>query len=69
MITDRRPFRAVTDGATGTGTGNLSFSDANKTFPSSGSLLIGKEILRYTGISSGGMLTGITRGVLGSDID
>ena len=46
MITDRRPFRAVTDGATGTGTGNLSFSDANKTFPSSGYLLIGKEILQ-----------------------
>ena len=68
MITDRRPFRAVTDGATGTGTGNLSFSDANKTFPSSGYLLIGKEILRYTGISSG-VLTGITRGVLGSDIE
>ena len=68
MITDRRPFRAVTDGATGTGTGNLSFSDANKTFPSSGYLLIGKEILRYTGISSG-VFTGITRGVLGSDIE
>ena len=68
MITDRRPFRALTDGATGTGTGNLSFSDANKTFPSSGYLLIGKEILKYTGISSGA-LTGITRGVLGSDIE
>ena len=51
MITDRRPFRAVTDGATGTGTADIGFSDANKTFPSSGSLLIGKEILRYTGIS------------------
>ena len=68
MITDRRPFRALTEGATGTGTGNLSFSDANKTFPSSGYLLIGKEILRYTGISSGA-LTGITRGVLGSPIE
>ena len=68
MISDRRPFRAETDGATGTGTGNLSFSDANKTFPSSGYLLIGKEILRYTGISSGAF-TGITRGVLGSDIE
>ena len=67
MITDRRPFRAVTDGATGTGTADIGFSDANKTFPSSGSLLIGKEILRYTGISSGAF-TGITRGVLGSDI-
>ena len=68
MITDRRPFRAaVTDSATGTGTADIGFSDANKTFPSSGYLLIGKEILRYTGIS-GGMFTGITRGVLGSDI-
>ena len=68
MITDRRPFRAVTDGATGTGTADIGFSDANKTFPSSGYLLIGKEILKYTGIS-GGMFTGITRGVLGSDIE
>ena len=67
MITDRRPFRAVTDGATGTGTADIGFSDANKTFPNSGYLLIGKEILRYTSISSGA-LTGITRGVLGSDI-
>ena len=68
MITDRRPFRAVTDGATGTGTADIGFSDANKTFPSSGYLLIGKEILKYTGISGGNMFTGITRGVLGSDI-
>ena len=66
LITDRRPYRAVTDGATGTGTGNLSFSDANKAFPSSGYLLIGnQELLRYTGIT-GGAFTGITRGVLGS---
>ena len=69
MITDRRPFRAVTDGATGTGTADIGFSDANKTFPSSGYLLIGKEILKYTGISGGNLLTGITRGVLGSDIE
>ena len=68
MITDRRPFRTLTDGATGTGTADIGFSDANKAFPSSGYLLIGKEILRYTGISSGA-LTGITRGVLGSDIE
>ena len=68
MITDRRPFRAVTDGATGTGTADIGFSDANKAFPSSGYLLIGKEILRYTGISSGA-LTGITRGILGSTIE
>ena len=68
MITDRRPARALTDGATGTGTGNLSFSDANKAFPSSGYLLIGKEILKYSGIS-GGTFTGIARGVLGSSIE
>ena len=68
FITDRRPFRTLTDGATGTGTADIGFSDANKTFPSSGYLLIGKEILKYTGISGGNLFTGITRGVLGSDI-
>ena len=73
MISDRRPYRALTDGATGTGTGDLSFSDANKTFPSSGYLLIGKEILSYTGIQESGIqspptFTGIKRGVLGSQI-
>ena len=67
MISDRRAYRAVTDGATGTGTADLSFSDANKPFPSSGYLLIGKEILRYSGIS-GGAFTGVQRGVLGSPI-
>ena len=67
MISDRRPYRAETDGATGIGTGNLDFSDANKAFPESGYLLIGKEILKYTGIS-GGAFTGIERGVLGSPI-
>ncbi len=66
-ITDRRPYRAVTDGATGTGTGTVRFSAANKTFPSSGYLLIGKEILRYTGIA-GRAFTGIQRGVLGSAV-
>ena len=68
MISDRRPYRARTDGTTGTGTGDLSFSDTNKAFPSSGYLLIGKEILKYTGIS-GGKFTGIERGVLGSEIE
>jgi len=71
MITDRRPYRALTDGATGTGTGTIGFSDANKAFPSSGYLLIGKEILRYTGITSNPpnpVFTGIQRGVLGSPI-
>ena len=58
MITDRRPYRAVTDGATGTGTADIGFSDANKTFPNSGYLLIGKEILKYTGISGGNHVHG-----------
>lgn len=68
MITDRRPFRALTAGATGTGTGNINFSDANKTFPPSGYLLIDEEVLQYTGIS-GNAFTGIKRGVLGSAIE
>ena len=51
----------------GTGTGNLGFNDANKAFPELGYLLIGKEILKYTGIT-GSAFTGITRGVLGSQI-
>lgn len=67
MITDRRPYRARVDGAIGTGTADLSFSDANKPFPSSGYLLVGKEILQYTGIS-GNTFTGIKRGVLGSAV-
>ena len=67
VIADRRPFRALTNGATGTGTGNLRFDTANKRFPASGYLFIGKEILKYTGIS-GSAFTGVTRGVLGSTI-
>lgn len=67
LLSDRRPYRAVTDDATGTGTENLRFSDANKVFPSSGYLLIGKEILKYTGITDGAF-TGIQRGILGSPI-
>ena len=67
MITDRRPFRALTDGATGTGTADIGFSDANKTFPSNGYLLIGKEILTYTGISSGSVHRDHARGVGQSD--
>ena len=66
-IKDRNPFRAECDGATGTGTGNLGFDSENKTFPMSGYLKIGTEILAYTGVSSGAF-TGMTRGVLGTDI-
>ena len=67
MITDRSPYRAETDGTTGTGTGNLNFTDAKKSFPSMEYLLIGKEILQYLDIS-GNSFTGIMRGVLGSAI-
>ena len=66
-IKDRNPFRAECDGATGTGTGNLDFDSENKTFPMSGYLKICTEILAYTGVSSGAF-TGITRGVLGTEI-
>lgn len=66
-IKDRRTLRAKTDGSTGIGTSNLDYDSENKRFPSSGYLLIEKEILGYTGISSGAF-TGITRGLLGTKI-
>ena len=62
-IQDRSPITALTDGATGTGTGNLDFDGENKTPPTSGYVRIGDEIIGYTGISSGA-LTGVTRGAL-----
>lgn len=67
VISDRDPFRARTNSTTGTGTGNLDFDSQNKAFPSTGYLLIGKEILKYSGIS-GGAFTGIQRGVLGTEV-
>ena len=66
-VEDRSVITAVAEGATGTGSGNLSFEDASRTFPSSGYLLIEKEIVQYTGVSSSAF-TGITRGYLGSVI-
>ena len=66
-VRDRDPFRAYTNGNTNTGTGNLNFDNANKTFPSQGYLLIEKEIIRFTGIADGAF-TGIERGVLGTQI-
>ena len=66
-VVTRRAFRANTNGATGTGTGNLSFDGAKKPFPLSGYLRIGDEFIGYTGISSSAF-TGITRGALGSAI-
>ena len=67
MLMDRSPYRAETVGATRIGTGNLSFDNANKSFPLSGYLFIDKEILQYSGIS-GSAFTRVTRGVLGSPI-
>ena len=66
-VEDRSVITAVADGATGTGAGNLSFEAASRTFPTSGFLLIEKEIVQYTGVSSSAF-TGITRGWLGSVI-
>ena len=59
-ISDRRPYMALADGATGTGTGNLDFDSENKAFPSSGYLIIDYEFIGYTGISSGAF-TGVSR--------
>ena len=66
-ISDRRPYEALVDGATGTGTGNLDFDSETKTFPASGYLIIDYEFIRYTGISSGAF-TGVSRGVIGTTI-
>ena len=67
VVRDRNPYRAETDGNTGTGTANLGFDNAKKRFPDSGYLLIGKEILKFTGISSSAF-TGIARGILATEI-
>ena len=66
-VRDRSPYRAEADGATGTGTGNLDFDNANKTFPTSGYLKINSEIVQYTGVS-GSAFTGVVRGVLGTTV-
>ena len=63
----REEFTALTVGGTGTGTGNLSYDSANHTFAASGYLLIGKEVIGYTGRTQAAF-TGITRGVLGTEI-
>ena len=67
VVRDRNPYRAKTDGNTGTGTADLDFEGQNKAFPSDGYLLIGKEILKFTGISSGAF-TGIERGILATEV-
>ena len=67
VVRDRNPYRAKTDGNTGTGTADLDFEGQNKAFPSDGYLLIGKEILKFTGIRSGAF-TGIERGILATEV-
>ena len=64
-IKDRSPITAVTDGATGTSTGNLDVDGENKAIPTSGYVRIGDEVIGYTGVSSGA-LTGVSRGELGT---
>ena len=64
-IKDRSPIIAETDGATGTGTGDLDFDGENKALPTSGYVKIDDEIIGYTGVSSGA-LTGVSRGELGT---
>ena len=67
-VMDRSPYRAEVDGATGTGTGDLDFDNENKAFPTSGYVLMGKEVLGYTGIGSGA-LTGVSRGLIGTAVE
>ena len=62
-LQDRSAYRAETNGATGTGTADIGFKNTNKAFPTTGYLLIEKEVIQYTDIS-GNAFTGITRGVL-----
>ena len=66
-IRGRSPLKAETDGASGTGTGDIGFQNAKGRFPASGYLRIGDEFLKYTGRSSGAF-TGLTRGVLGTPV-
>ena len=66
-IRQRRALTAEIDGATGTGTRNISFENANRVFPSEGYLWIGDEFIEYTGIR-GDAFTGIRRGVLGTEV-
>ena len=65
QLTETEPYRAEVNGAIGT---TLQFDNANRDFPSAGYLLINKEILQYTGITANAF-TGLTRGVLGSEVE
>ena len=67
QIKDRETYTAQADGATGTSTVAVTFTDENKTLPDSGYLAIDNEIIKYTGIT-GRDFTGLTRGVLGTTI-
>lgn len=67
QITDRLPFRALTNGQTGVGVANIAYDSQNKPFPASGYILVGSEVISYSGLVTGAF-TGIGRGVLGTEI-
>ena len=67
QLVDREPFKAELATAIGNTVTSLTYRGENKTFPSSGYLLINKELIRYTGRTNK-TLTGLTRGVSGSSV-
>ena len=62
---DIDPYQALLDGGITDASASLMYDGANKPFPASGHVLIGSEILRYTGRTAT-QLTGLTRGVGGT---
>ena len=63
---DVDPYEALCASGVSASAGVLSYKDANKAFPQSGYVLVGKEILRYSGRGAR-QLTGLTRGVAGTE--
>lgn len=61
---ESEPYHAQVNGIIGS---TIPFDSENRDFPSEGYLLINREIVRYSGVS-GGTFTGLTHGVLGSEI-
>lgn len=66
-IAKRTQRTALADGATGTSTGDLNYDTEMGTLPTTGHLLIENELIGYTG-KTASAFTGITRGVLGTDV-
>ena len=63
---DVDPFEALCASAVSEIATRLNYKDANKAFPASGYMLVGSEIIRYTGRGAR-QLTGLTRGIGGTD--